>query len=68
MLLRAFEALREHVPAELTIVGATPEEVEPLLLDGRDGRRRSSARSTTPTKAAVLREADVLAAPSLGGE
>ena len=35
VLLRAFEALREHVPAELTLVGATPDEVEPLLLDAR---------------------------------
>ena len=35
VLLRAFEGLREHVDAELTIVGAVPEEVEPLLLDAR---------------------------------
>jgi phosphatidylinositol alpha-mannosyltransferase len=35
VLLRAFEALREHVPAELQIVGATEEEVDPLLLDDR---------------------------------
>lgn len=35
ILLRAFEALREHIPVELTIVGANREEVEPLLLDDR---------------------------------
>ncbi|HEU4973451.1 MAG TPA: lysylphosphatidylglycerol synthase domain-containing protein [Baekduia sp.] len=67
VLLRAFEALREHVPAELTLVGATPEEVEPLLLDGRDGIT-VLGRVDDDTKVRVLREADVLAAPSLGGE
>ena len=35
VLLRAFEALRDHVDAELTLVGAGPEEVEPLLHDAR---------------------------------
>src|SRR5262245_50385242 len=34
VLLRAFEALRGQVPAELTIVGATQEEIAPLLVDG----------------------------------
>jgi phosphatidylinositol alpha-mannosyltransferase len=66
VLLRAFEALREHVPATLQIVGADRDEVAPLLLDERgvealgkvdDGRKRRA-----------LREADVLCAPSLGGE
>jgi phosphatidylinositol alpha-mannosyltransferase len=67
VLLRAFEALREHVPAELRIVGATPEEVEPLLLEGREGVE-VLGKVDDATKVAVLREADVLAAPSLGGE
>jgi phosphatidylinositol alpha-mannosyltransferase len=67
VLLRAFEALRAHVPAELTIVGATPEEVEPLLLDGRDGVS-VLGRVDDATKVAALQAADVLAAPSLGGE
>ena len=35
VLLRAFEALREHVPARLTIVGASESEVAPLLVDRR---------------------------------
>ena len=35
VLLRAFEALREHVPARLQVVGATEEEAAPLLLDAR---------------------------------
>ena len=34
VLLRAFEALRGQVPAELTIVGAGAEEIAPLLVDG----------------------------------
>jgi phosphatidylinositol alpha-mannosyltransferase len=67
VLLRAFEALREHVPAELKIVGATPEEVEPLLLDGREGIT-VLGKVDDETKVAALRAADVLAAPSLGGE
>jgi phosphatidylinositol alpha-mannosyltransferase len=67
VLLRAFEALREHVPAELQIVGATPAEVEPLLLDGREGVT-VLGKVDDETKVAVLRDADVLAAPSLGGE
>src|SRR5918997_2584982 len=33
ILLRAFEALRDHVPARLTIVGASEPEVAPLLVD-----------------------------------
>ena len=38
VLLRAFEALRSEVPAELVIVGATAADVAPLLEDG-DGVR-----------------------------
>ncbi|HWH92528.1 MAG TPA: lysylphosphatidylglycerol synthase domain-containing protein [Baekduia sp.] len=67
VLLRAFEALREHVPAELTIIGSTPEEVEPLLLDGHEGVV-VLGKVDDQTKVAMLRAADVLAAPSLGGE
>ena len=66
VLLRAFEALRGQVPAELTIVGATQEEIEPLLVDGAGvtalGRVDDAARQ------AALHEADLLCAPSLGGE
>ena len=66
VLLRAFEGLREHVDAELTIVGAVPEEVEPLLLDARGVT--VLGRVDDEEKSRVLREADVLCAPSLGGE
>jgi len=66
ILLRAFEALREHVPAELTIVGAGPEEVAPLLHDPRGVV--ALGKVDDARKAQVLREADLLVAPSLGGE
>ena len=67
VLLRAFEALREQVPAELTLIGATDEEVEPLLLDGRAGIT-VLGKVDDATKVRALQAADVLAAPSLGGE
>jgi phosphatidyl-myo-inositol alpha-mannosyltransferase len=67
VLLRAFEALRgAGVKARLTIAGATPEEVEPLLLepDGVD----IAGRVDDEEKWRLLGEADLLCAPSLGGE
>ena len=66
VLLRAFEALREHVPASLTIVGATDDEVAPLLLDARGVQVLGKVDDERKLRA--LRDADVLAAPSLGGE
>ena len=66
VLLRAFEALREHVPARLTIVGASEPEVAPLLVE-RDGVT-VLGRVSDDEKRAALEGADVLAAPSLGGE
>jgi phosphatidylinositol alpha-mannosyltransferase len=66
VLLRAFEALRGQVGAELTLVGATAEEIQPLLVDTTGvnalGRVDDQARQ------AALAAGDVLAAPSLGGE
>ena len=66
LALRAFEALREHVPAELTLVGATDADVEPILHDARGVR--ALGKVDDATKVAALRQADVLVAPSLGGE
>lgn len=66
ILLRAFEALREHIPVQLTIVGANREEVEPLLLDDRG--IRILGRVDDDEKRRVLEESDLLCAPSLGGE
>jgi phosphatidylinositol alpha-mannosyltransferase len=66
VLLRAFEALRGQVGAELTIIGSTLEEIAPLMVDSAGvtalGRIDDAARH------AALLQADVLAAPSLGGE
>src|SRR3954447_6677510 len=67
VLLRAFEALQGvGVRARLTVAGATQEEVEPYLLDvrGVDVLGRVSEEE----KWRLLHEADLLCAPSLGGE
>jgi phosphatidylinositol alpha-mannosyltransferase len=66
VLLRAFEALREHVPAELTVVGASSEEIAPMLLDDRG--IFALGKVSEEEKRRVLEQADVLCAPSLGGE
>ena len=66
VLLRAFEALREHVDAELVIVGAGPDEVAPLMLDASGVR--ALGKVPDDEKARVLARADLLVAPSLGGE
>jgi phosphatidylinositol alpha-mannosyltransferase len=66
LLLRAFEALREHVPAELAVIGPTAEELAPMLLDDRGVR--ALGKVSDADKCRELEEADVLCAPSLGGE
>ena len=67
VLLRAFEALRGvGVPAKLTLAGPTAEEVEPMLLDP-DGIE-IAGQVDDATKWKLLGEADILCAPSLGGE
>jgi phosphatidyl-myo-inositol alpha-mannosyltransferase len=66
VLLRAFEALREHVDATLTIVGAAPEEVSHMLLDDRGVR--VLGKVSEERKIGELQDADLLCAPSLGGE
>ena len=66
VLLRAFEALREHVPATLTLVGVHEDEVAPLMLDGRGVT--ALGKICDDEKAAELARADILCAPSLGGE
>ena len=66
LLLRAFEALREHVPTELTVIGPTTEELAPLLLDARGVR--ALGKVDDERKRYELEHADILCAPSLGGE
>jgi phosphatidyl-myo-inositol alpha-mannosyltransferase len=65
-LLRAFEALREHIPTELTVIGPSEAELAPLLMDPRGVR--ALGKVDDATKHRELLAADVLAAPSLGGE
>jgi phosphatidylinositol alpha-mannosyltransferase len=67
VLMRAFEALRAAgVDAHLTVAGASHEEAAPLLLDteGVD----IAGRVSEEEKWRLLHNADLLCAPSLGGE
>ncbi len=67
VLLRAFEALREHVPAAtLTLVGPSAEEVAHMMLD--DSRVRALGKVSEERKRAELERAEILCAPSLHGE
>jgi phosphatidylinositol alpha-mannosyltransferase len=66
VLLRAFEALREHIPATLTLVGASAEEVAHMMLDDRGVH--ALGKVSEERKLAELERAQVLCAPSLGGE
>ena len=66
LLLRAFEALREHIPTELTVIGPTYEDLVPLMLDSTGVR--VLGKVDDDTKRHELEQADVLCAPSLGGE
>jgi phosphatidylinositol alpha-mannosyltransferase len=66
VLLRAFEALREHVPARLTVIGAEPGDLDSLVVDRRG--IEVLGRIDDDAKHAALARADVLCAPSLGGE
>jgi phosphatidylinositol alpha-mannosyltransferase len=66
VLLRAFEALREHVSATLTLVGASAQEVAPMLLDDRGVR--ALGKVSEERKNQELARAQVLCAPSLRGE
>ncbi|HEX3433885.1 MAG TPA: lysylphosphatidylglycerol synthase domain-containing protein [Solirubrobacteraceae bacterium] len=66
VLLRAFEALRDHLPATLTLVGAAREEIAHLTLDERGVH--ALGKVSEQRKLAELARADVLCAPSLGGE
>jgi phosphatidylinositol alpha-mannosyltransferase len=66
VLLRAFEALREQVPATLTLVGASPDEVSHMTLEDRG--IRALGKVSDRQKLAELARADLLCAPSLHGE
>ena len=66
ILLQAFEALRDQIPATLTLVGASREEVAHMMLDDRGVH--ALGKVSEERKRAELARAEVLCAPSLGGE
>jgi len=66
VLLRAFEALREHLDSELTLVGVDHETLEPLMNDMTGVR--ALGKVDDQAKFEELARADILCAPSLGGE
>jgi phosphatidylinositol alpha-mannosyltransferase len=66
VLLQAFEALRDQIPATLTLVGASGEEVAHMMLDDRGVR--ALGKVSEERKLSELARADVLCAPSLHGE
>jgi len=68
ILLRAFEALREQLPVELVVIGPSEEEVRRLSFDEELRGIRVLGRVDDEAKHRELAEADVLCAPSLGGE
>ena len=68
VLLTAFEALAEHVPSGLTVIGAAPEDVCRYLQPGGTGRVDVLGKVRRDELWRRLGEADVLCAPSLAGE
>ena len=67
LLLRAYDALRgAGLAVRLTVAGMDAEEVAPLVLDSDGVALRG--RVSEEEKWRLLHEADVLCAPSLGGE
>jgi phosphatidylinositol alpha-mannosyltransferase len=69
ILLSAFEALTEHVPSSLTVIGASSDEVAPYLADEEAaGYIDVRGRVSQDDLARALSDADVLCAPSLAGE
>ncbi len=69
VLLQAFEGLIEHVPARLTLIGATPEDVKRYVPDpATESSIETPGRVSGDALWRHLHEADVLCAPSLAGE
>ncbi len=66
VLLRAFEALRDQIPATLTLVGASAQEVAHMMLDDRGVQ--ALGKVSEERKLSELARADVVCAPSLHGE
>lgn len=68
LLLAAFDALVEHTPATLTVVGARPEEVLPYVEGETAARVTVLGRVSDEELWRQRHAADVLCAPSLWGE
>jgi phosphatidylinositol alpha-mannosyltransferase len=69
VLLAAFQALVEHVPSRLTVIGADPEEVHRAIADPEVASRVDVLGKVSDEELwRRLGEADVLCAPSLAGE
>jgi phosphatidylinositol alpha-mannosyltransferase len=69
VLLTAFEALVEHVPARLTVVGADPADVHRRIADPEVSARVEALGKVSGEELwRQLGDADVLCAPSLAGE
>jgi phosphatidyl-myo-inositol alpha-mannosyltransferase len=69
ILLHAFEALVEHVPARLTVIGADADEVARFMPDPALGTHVDTVGKISDAQLwRELGKADVLSAPSLSGE
>ncbi len=69
VLLQAFEGLIEHVPARLTLIGSSPDDVRKYVPDpATEARIETLGRISGDVLWQRLHEADVLCAPSLSGE
>jgi phosphatidylinositol alpha-mannosyltransferase len=66
ILVRAFEALRDHIPCELTVIGPSVEELAPLMLDTR--QVRILGKISDESKHREVEQAHVVCIPSLRGE
>jgi phosphatidylinositol alpha-mannosyltransferase len=66
ILLHAFAALRDRIPIELVMIGPSPRHVAALMPDLRGVR--ALGKIDDHAKQRELEQADVLCAPSLGGE
>ena len=64
--LRALEELREHVPFTLDVIGVDHEQLETMMVDLRGVN--ALGKVDDAQKMAILASADLLIAPSLGGE
>ncbi|MCB0875139.1 MAG: glycosyltransferase [Solirubrobacterales bacterium] len=69
VLLRAFEALVEHIPARLVVIGTAPEDIARNLADPETLAEIEALGAVERKRLwSELAAADVLCAPSLSGE